>query len=120
MRSARVIALAATLAAAGCMPHAGDTRNAPPARTDLVAMQESAFPQTYGHERAEQACQLCHSASLVTQQAKDSTAWEKTLGTMIKWGAPVDSSGRDSLRAYLVREFGPRMDRGDSSPSGRP
>jgi cytochrome c5 len=101
-------ALVASLAAAGCASRASDTRNAPPAPGSLVPMQESAFPQTSGHERAEQACQLCHSPSLVTQQAKDSTAWEKTLGTMIKWGAPVDSTGRDSLRAYLVREFGPR------------
>lgn len=105
---ALALALAVSFAAAGCTPNAGDTRSAPPAPAGLVPMQVSAFPQTQGHELAEQACQLCHSASLATQQAKDSTAWEKTLGTMIKWGAPVDSTKRDSLRNYLVREFGPR------------
>ena len=108
MRRALSLALAVSFAAAGCAPRADNTRSAPPAPAGLVPMQESAFPQTRGHELAEKACQVCHSASLATQQAKDSTAWEKTLVTMIKWGAPVDSTERDSLRDYLVREFGPR------------
>jgi len=119
MRSALAIALVVSAAAAGCAPRADDSRSAPPAPA-LTSMQASAFPQTQGHELAEKACQVCHSASLATQQAKDSTAWEKTLGTMIKWGAPVDSTERDSLRDYLVREFGPRTDRLDPSPSDRP
>lgn len=110
MRRGSWIALAVALAAAGCAPGGDNSRNAEPA-PPLSAMQSNAFPQSSGHELAERACQLCHSASLATQQAKDSTAWEKTLTTMIKWGAPVDSTQRDSLRDYLVREFGPRETR---------
>jgi hypothetical protein len=43
---------------------------------------------------------------LVTQQAKDSLGWEKTLALMEKWGAPVAAGEHDSLRTYLLARFG--------------
>ena len=46
---------------------------------------------------------------LVTQQAKDSTGWEKSLATMEKWGAPMTPAERDTLRGYLLERFGPRV-----------
>ena len=49
----------------------------------------SAFPAGPGHAIAERACLFCHSPMLVTQQAKDSTGWEKTLAQMEQWGAPM-------------------------------
>ena len=45
---------------------------------------------------------------LITQQAKDSTAWEKTAATMIKWGSPVPAAERDSLMRYLRAKFPPK------------
>jgi cytochrome c5 len=69
------------------------------------------FPNGPGKAIADNACLFCHSAMLVTQQAKDSTAWEKTLTQMIAWGAPIDTVDRrqrDSLRVYLLAHFGPR------------
>lgn len=67
------------------------------------------LPPAPGQEIAARSCLICHSATLITQQHKDSTAWEKTLGTMIGWGATVDSSERPALRRYLVEKFGPRQ-----------
>jgi cytochrome c5 len=66
------------------------------------------FPDGEGRAIAERACLLCHSAMLATQQAKDSTGWEKTLATMEKWGAPVQGAEHDTLRTYLLAHFGPR------------
>jgi len=66
------------------------------------------FPAGEGHLIAERACAICHSPMLVTQQAKDSTGWEKTLATMEKWGAPVSGADHDTLRVYLVSHFGPK------------
>jgi hypothetical protein len=43
---------------------------------------------------------------LVTQQAKDSLGWEKTLSLMEKWGAPLAPGEHDSLRTYLLTRFG--------------
>jgi len=69
----------------------------------------AALPDSAGRAIAERWCLLCHSAMLVTQQAKDSTAWEKTLAQMEKWGVVVTPEEHDTLRTYLVRSFGPRV-----------
>jgi cytochrome c5 len=69
---------------------------------------EQQFPEGPGKDIAERSCLLCHSQTLVTQQAKDSTAWEKTLATMQKWGVKLTPAEHDSLRAYLLAHYGPR------------
>ena len=76
-----------------------------PARRSLYATQ---FPDGPGKAIADRSCLMCHAATLVTQQAKDSTGWEKTLATMEKWGAGVNPSEHDTLRTYLLEHFGPR------------
>ena len=78
---------------------------------DAVPMKlayRNTLPDSAGRGIAERWCLMCHSAMLITQQAKDSTAWEKTLGQMEKWGVTVTPEERDSLRLYLVQNFGPR------------
>ena len=72
---------------------------------------EQQFPDGPGKDLAERACLLCHSQTLVTQQAKDSAAWEKTLGTMQRWGARLTPAEHDSLRSYLLAHYGPRKKR---------
>jgi mono/diheme cytochrome c family protein len=78
----------------------------------LTAPPQLASPDHFaageGRAIAERACLICHSAMLVTQQAKDSTGWEKTLATMRKWGAPLSDAERDTLRTWLVVTLGPR------------
>jgi hypothetical protein len=66
------------------------------------------FPAGGGQALAERYCQICHAPSLITQQAKDSTGWEKTLGQMEKWGIQPTPAEHDSLRGYLLSQFGPR------------
>jgi hypothetical protein len=77
----------------------------PPARRPTSA---ATFPVGPGQAIAERACILCHSPMLVTQQAKDSTGWEKTLAQMETWGAPVTPAEHDTLRMYLLAHLGPR------------
>jgi hypothetical protein len=89
------------LAALGGLP--GDSRSA-----GGRAAAPDTFPAGDGKAIAERACLFCHSAMLVTQQAKDSTGWEKTLTTMKNWGSPMSNSERDTLRTYLLARFGPR------------
>jgi len=67
-----------------------------------------ALPDGAGHASTEQACLVCHSAMLITQQHKDSAGWAKTLGQMEQWGAPIPEGARDSIQVYLVHHFGPR------------
>ena len=66
----------------------------------------TAWPAGDGHDIAEKACGICHSAMLVTQQAKDSTGWEKTLAQMEKWGAPLAPGEHAPLAGYLRTHFG--------------
>ena len=61
-----------------------------------------------GRPLAQRYCAICHAPTLVTQQAKDSTGWEKTLAQMEKWGIRPTPGEHDSLRDYLVSHFGPR------------
>ena len=68
----------------------------------------SQLPAGEGQALVERSCQTCHSLSLITQQAKDSTGWEKTIGQMEKWGVQTTPAEHDTLRRYLVAHFGPR------------
>src|SRR5262245_7820828 len=61
-----------------------------------------------GNALAAQRCLMCHSATLITQQAKDSAGWARTLGTMKTWGTPLDSAETDTLLRWLVATYGPR------------
>ena len=67
------------------------------------------LPDSAGRGVAQRWCLMCHSAMLITQQAKDSAAWEKTLAQMEKWGVAATPEEHDTLRAYLIRNFGPRL-----------
>jgi mono/diheme cytochrome c family protein len=66
------------------------------------------FPAGDGQAIADRSCRTCHSPMLVTQQAKDSTGWEKTLGQMEKWGVKLTPAEHDTLRGYLLGHYGPR------------
>ncbi len=110
----RGVALAA-LAALALLPAAGwlaDARSQTPRKTrqppTVARLYADTLPEAPGREIAGRACLMCHSASMLTQQRKDSTAWDKTLAQMRAWGAPLSEGERDTLRDYLVARFGPR------------
>ena len=114
-------AVAAALVAAALASMPGHPRTAHDTRTargtlavapDPHAPYPDHFPPGAGDDIAARSCVICHSAMLVTQQAKDSLGWEKTLALMEKWGAPMATSEHDSLRTYLMTHFGAR-------PAGR-
>jgi cytochrome c5 len=69
-------------------------------------MYPSTFPAGEGKMLADTKCQICHSVSLVSQQAKDSTGWEKSLAQMEKWGVQATPAEHDTLRRYLQAHFG--------------
>jgi cytochrome c5 len=76
-----------------------------PARREVYP---AAFADGDGKPVAERYCQICHAPTLITQQAKDSTGWEKTLAQMEKWGIKPTPGEHDTLRNYLVSHYGPR------------
>ena len=79
---------------------------------DSGALRRDVYPAEFaagdGKALADRYCQICHAATLVTQQAKDSTGWEKSLAQMEKWGIQPTPAEHDSLRRYLLSHYGPR------------
>ena len=76
------------------------------------------FPEGSGSMLAEQRCLMCHGATLVTQQHKDSAGWARTIGTMKTWGTPLDSAETDTLLRWLAATYGPRP-RANAAPGSR-
>jgi|SRR5437867_547500 len=102
--SARRLTAALLLSGCAIATLAGAAGDKPPLRTVYPA----AFPNGEGRDIADRACRVCHSAMLITQQAKDSTGWEKTITQMEKWGVTLSPAEHDTLSRYLVARFGPR------------
>ncbi len=98
-----VLVITAVLSFAGAPGHGREMRDA-----RMKRFVTPALPPGEGRAIAERSCVICHSRMLLVQQAKDSTAWEKTLATMQKWGAPLTPAEHDSLVRYLVTTLGPR------------
>ena len=115
MRSASPLAFAVAataLATALAAAFSPASRHALAVAEDREPQRLAVYPDTLpagpGREIATQSCLLCHTATLLTQQRKDSTGWAKTLAQMEAWGAPVAPSQRDSLLQYLRGANGPR------------
>lgn len=53
-------------------------------------------------------CLICHSATMIEQQRKDTTAWNKTVTQMIAWGSPLPAAQKPVLVAYLAEHYGAR------------
>ena len=87
-------------------------RLAPPAPAALSARtsaEENAalrtLPAGTGHDIVVGKCLVCHAATMITQQHKDTTGWNKTVTQMIAWGAPVAKEEQAPLVAYLAEHF---------------
>jgi cytochrome c5 len=83
----------------------------PPAALNarLAAEEQAAInrlPAGPGRDLVVGNCLICHAATMIEQQHKDTTAWNKTVTQMIAWGAPVPSDRRAELMTYLATHFG--------------
>jgi hypothetical protein len=65
------------------------------------------LPPDTGHAFVVGDCLICHSAAMLEQQHKDTTAWNKTVTQMVAWGAPVSAGQKPVLLMYLVKHYGP-------------
>jgi hypothetical protein len=51
------------------------------------------------------SCLECHDSGIIVQQRLGKAAWTKEVDKMIKWGAVVNPSERDSFIEYLSTNF---------------
>jgi len=73
----------------------------------LGLAQSPDLPPGAAQAKAKTACLECHDASIIIQQRLSKAAWTKEVDKMIKWGALVDATDRDSFIDYLSANFPP-------------
>ena len=80
-------------------------------RLPVLGTRLAEFPPGEGKAVADSACLSCHSTDLVRQQRLTEKQWTANLTKMIGWGAEVPESKKETLAAYLFKNFGPDNDR---------
>ncbi|GAC1515943.1 MAG: hypothetical protein NVS1B4_08560 [Gemmatimonadaceae bacterium] len=119
--TARDTAVTATPAMASSTPPApqasppvADAMAPPPSAalaTRLAADEQAAImrlPAGRGHDLLVANCLTCHAPTMIEQQHKDTAAWNKTVTTMVSWGAPLTKEQQPVLVAYLAEHFSTR------------
>lgn len=111
-RSAALLSAAIFCVACQRRPPEG---GAPPAVASLdsaVSAEEQAaveqLPPADGRILVLGACLICHGASLIIQQHKDSTAWARSVAQMVAWGAPLAAEQQAALVRYLAEHYPPK------------
>ena len=98
-------ALVAAAELASLAPGLSDAVTARAAREERESLR--ALPAGAGRELVVGAGLTCHSATMLTQQHKDSAGWNKTITQMVGWGAPLPKEQQPALVAYLTQHFPP-------------
>jgi hypothetical protein len=71
----------------------------------LLHAQSPDLPPGPAQPKVRTACLECHDASIIIQQRLSKAAWTKEVDKMIKWGALVEPTDRDSFIDYLSTNF---------------
>lgn len=66
------------------------------------------LPAGRGAEVLETRCASCHERDLVTSQRLSAAGWGRELDKMVRWGARLDGTDRETLQPYLAANFGLR------------
>jgi cytochrome c5 len=61
-----------------------------------------------GREIFEKSCLVCHEADLTEQQRLSRQGWTREVDKMIRWGAIVADSEKETLIDFLSKTYGPR------------
>src|SRR5579871_3355581 len=67
--------------------------------------QSAELPAGPMQAKVTTACTECHESRIILQQRLSKGAWTKEVDKMIKWGAVVDPTDRDSFIDYLSINF---------------
>jgi cytochrome c5 len=73
----------------------------------VALVAQAALPDGPGAPVVKARCLTCHEADLITAQRLSRTGWTREIDKMIRWGAQVPDTDRDSLTTYLATRFAP-------------
>ena len=74
--------------------------------TTTFSAQE--LPVGEGRQTVMARCLTCHESDLIVQQRLSRTGWSREIDKMIRWGAVVDATERESMLDYLSAHFTPK------------
>ena len=83
--------------------------------TGLALAQPTVLPEGKGRESVENACTVCHTAERITKQSLTLDQWRSEVRTMVENGASLNPDEWEPVVAYLVKNFGPRVNVNTSS-----
>ena len=126
-RSARLLGAALAVLLGGCAqrtPETAESQMAPEAYgfaldSAIGAGERAAIdrlPAGAGRDLVLGTCLICHGASLITVQRKDSAAWARSVAQMVAWGSPLTPAQQPALVGYLTEHYGPRAAEGTRRP----
>ena len=81
----------------------------------LALAQDVVLPEGKGREAVENACTVCHSAERITKQSLTVDQWRSEVRTMVENGASLNPDEWEPVVAYLVKNFGPKVNVNTSS-----
>ena len=70
---------------------------------------DAVLPDGKGRDAVENACTVCHSADRIMRQAMTLDQWRSELRTMVENGASLNPDEWEPVVAYLVKNFGPKV-----------
>ena len=79
---------------------------APPGAASLTAMPELALPEGDAAGLVVERCQVCHAATMVTEQRLSEPGWRAEVEKMRHFGASLEDDEAASLVTYLAENYG--------------
>lgn len=75
--------------------------------TSSAAARDSDLPEGNGKDVVEDTCTECHSLHRIKIQRLDEEGWKNILREMTENGAAIEPEDRQTIVAYLAKNFGP-------------
>jgi cytochrome c5 len=75
------------------------------------------LPEGKGSSVVRDRCLSCHEADLIVMQRLSRQGWSREVDKMIRWGASVAETEKETLVEYLAAHFGPKPAPGKSGES---
>jgi competence ComEA-like helix-hairpin-helix protein len=79
----------------------------------LLAVQliadDVVLPDGKGRDAVENACTVCHTAERITKQTMTVDQWRSEVRTMVENGASLNPDEWEPVVAYLVKNFGAKV-----------